>query len=191
MRLEVYATITPPPIMMMDLLTKIMVTLLSVLALATKDIKQGRVGECADQIYVDYAQCVAVKFSKRLLGNKTDKSQAALERLDRLTKDEGLSVAAQTLNDMNKMKRLLFPLPLRFRDRRYSVGDQLQRDFQQWLSPPDPSTNHNFVSKLRHKGTTAWFFESSALKEWKANGSLLWIHGKRTLFELPMSTFYR
>ena len=42
-----------------------------------------------------------------------DKIQEALERLDRLTKDEGLSVAAQMLgvahegvNEINKMKRL-------------------------------------------------------------------------------------
>ena len=40
-RLEVYTTIPPSP-MMMDLITKIMVELLSVLALATKQIKQGR-----------------------------------------------------------------------------------------------------------------------------------------------------
>jgi len=46
-------------------------------------------------IYVVHAQRVTVKFMKVLLGK--DKVQAALERLDRLTKDEGLSVAAQTL----------------------------------------------------------------------------------------------
>jgi hypothetical protein len=49
------------------------------------------------------------------LGKRKGKIQAALERLDRLTKDEGLSAVAQTLgvvhhasNEMNKMKRLLF-----------------------------------------------------------------------------------
>ena len=47
-------------------------------------------------IYVVHAQRVTVKFMKVLLGK--DKVQAALERLDRLTKDEGLSVAAQTLS---------------------------------------------------------------------------------------------
>jgi hypothetical protein len=89
------------------------------------------------------------------------------------------------------MKRLfLSPPSFRFRDRRYSVGDQLQKDVQHWLSPPDPSTNQNFVSKARHKGTAAWFFESSALTEWKAKGSLLWIHGKRTSFELRMSALH-
>jgi hypothetical protein len=45
-RLEVYTTIPPTP-MMMDLIIKIMVELLSVLALATKQIKQGRFSKCA------------------------------------------------------------------------------------------------------------------------------------------------
>ena len=41
MRLDVYTKIPPTP-MMMDLIVKIMAELLSVLALATKQIKQGR-----------------------------------------------------------------------------------------------------------------------------------------------------
>jgi hypothetical protein len=45
MRLEVYTTIPPTP-MMMDLIIKIIVELLSVLALATNQIKQGRFSEC-------------------------------------------------------------------------------------------------------------------------------------------------
>ena len=47
------------------------------------------------EIYVTYVQCVTEKFVKMLWGK--DKIQAALERLDRLTKDEGLSAVAQTL----------------------------------------------------------------------------------------------
>ena len=45
-RLEVYTTIPSTP-MMVDLIIKIMVELLSVLALATKQIKQGRFSKCA------------------------------------------------------------------------------------------------------------------------------------------------
>jgi hypothetical protein len=43
--------------------------------------------------------------------------------------------------------------------------------------------NQNFVRKARHKGTAAWFFESSILTDWNARGSFLWIHGKRMLFQ--------
>ncbi len=49
------------------------------------------------EIYVTGAQCVTEKFVKKLRGKGKDKTQAALERLDRLTKDEGLSAVAQTL----------------------------------------------------------------------------------------------
>ena len=72
----------------------------------------------------------------------------------------------------------------RYRDQPCVVGDQLQRDVQHWLSPPDPSKNHDFVWKAHHTGTSAWFFESKALAEWKATGSLLWMHGKRRFFPL-------
>ena len=91
----------------------------------------------------------------------------------------------QASNEMNKMKRLLFLSPHLVAETdsiRFSVGDQLEKDVQHWLSPPDPSTNQNFVSKARHKGTATWFLESRVLTEWKANGSPLWIHGKRTSF---------
>jgi hypothetical protein len=52
----------------------------------------------------------------KLLWGK-DKIQAALQRLDRLTNDEGLAAGAQTLavvhgladNEAKKMKRLFFP----------------------------------------------------------------------------------
>jgi hypothetical protein len=45
-RLDVYATIPHTP-MMVDLIVKIMVQLLSVLALASKQIKQGRLSKYA------------------------------------------------------------------------------------------------------------------------------------------------
>jgi hypothetical protein len=81
----------------------------------------------------------------------------------------------------------LFPFPHFVVTDGIFVGDRLQMDVQHWLSPPNPSTNQNFVRKAQHKGTAAWFFESSALAEWKAKGSLLWIYGKRTSFKTPMS----
>ena len=48
-----------------------------------------------------------------------------------------------------------------------------------WLSPADPSTNHNIAQKTQHEGTAVWFFEGSIFIEWKSSGTLLWIHGKR------------
>jgi hypothetical protein len=118
-----------------------------------------------------------------------DKIQPALQRLDRLTKHEGLAAGAKVLalvhvlaaDETKRMKRLFFsPHLLWPRLTRVLLGVQL---IHQWLSPPDSSTNHDSVSKLRHSGTGAWFFESEALKKWNAVGSLLWIHGKRMFCE--------
>jgi hypothetical protein len=60
------------------------------------------------KVYITCVQRVTEKFVKKLLGKGNGKIQAALERLDRLTKDEGLSSVVQTLGEINEMKRLSF-----------------------------------------------------------------------------------
>jgi hypothetical protein len=47
------------------------------------------------------------------------------------------------------------------------TGDQLQQEFRCWLSPPDPSTNHNIAQKAHHTGTASWFTESKTFWQWK------------------------
>jgi len=61
------------------------------------------------------------------------------------------------------------------------TGNQLKQLLRAWLSPADPSTNHNIARKAQHKGTAVWFFQGSIFVKWKSTGSLLWIHGKRVL----------
>jgi hypothetical protein len=84
-------------------------------------------------------------------------------------------------NDVDEVKRLSFynlisadcgALPI-------ISGNQLRESIHKWLSPPDPSTNHNIACGTHHKKTATWFFEGSIFHEWKSTGSLLWIHGKR------------
>jgi chromosome condensin MukBEF MukE localization factor len=58
--------------------------------------------------------------------------------------------------------------------------NQSRRELHTWLAPPDPSVNHNTAHELQHHGTTTWFTESEVFKQWKSNGSLLWIRGNRT-----------
>ncbi|KAH9995407.1 hypothetical protein BJV74DRAFT_332766 [Russula compacta] len=77
-RLDIYTKI-PPTVAMTEIMVKIMVELLSTLALATKQVQQGR----------------PKKFIKKLFGEK--EVEAVLERLDRLTQDEARTTAAQTL----------------------------------------------------------------------------------------------
>jgi hypothetical protein len=56
--------------------------------------------------------------------------------------------------------------------------NQVRHDLRRWLSPPDPSTNHNIACCAHHKGTANWFFQGSMYNEWKLTPLLLWIHGK-------------
>ena len=93
-RLEIYTMIPPTP-MMTDIIVKIMVELLSVLALATKQISQGRFSEYAVIYTLPIAQRVTEKFAKKLLGDS--EIEAVLQKLDRLTQDEARMTVAQTL----------------------------------------------------------------------------------------------
>lgn len=60
------------------------------------------------------------------------------------------------------------------------AGNQLQEKFRTWLSPPNPSVNHNTACEIQHSGTASWFIKGSTFQEWKQKGSLLWIRGNRT-----------
>jgi len=93
-RLEIYTTIPPTP-MMTEVIVKIMVELLSVLALALKQIEQGRFSKYALSHTLFMALYATEKFTKKLL--RESEIEAALQRLDRLTKEEAEVTAAQTL----------------------------------------------------------------------------------------------
>jgi hypothetical protein len=93
-RLEIYTTIPPTPIMT-DIIVKIMIELLSVLALATKQINQGRFSKCDVANTSSLAHCVTEKFAKKFLGD--NEIETVLQRLDRLTQDEARMTVAQTL----------------------------------------------------------------------------------------------
>jgi len=82
---------------MPGILITIMVEVLSVLALATKQIKQGRFSKLPmGHIYIYLiAELAAEKFAKKLLGES--EIEAVIQRLDRLTLDEARLTMAQTL----------------------------------------------------------------------------------------------
>ncbi len=93
-RLEIYTTIPPTPIMT-EVIVKIIVELLSVLALASKQVKQGRFSKYALIYTLFMVLCVAEKFTGKLLGES--EVETVLQRLDRLTQEEAEMTAAQTL----------------------------------------------------------------------------------------------
>ncbi|KAI0000832.1 NACHT domain-containing protein [Russula compacta] len=197
-RLSVYTEV-PPTAEMTDINIKIMIEVLSILAIATKEIKQGR----------------TKKYLKRLIG-RTD-IEDGLKRLDKLTEQEARMATAQVLKVMHTVDGKVGVVDdsvARVNDRVAGVDDrvravdntvaqviqdgkeanvvsqqtandvdqmkrnQLRESLRKWLSPPDPSTNHNIAYGAHHKGTATWFFRGDIFEEWKSTGSLLWIHGK-------------
>ena len=79
----------------MELLGKIMAQIVSTLALSTKAMTERRMSEFIDAVCSLLADYFSEKLLKRLMG-KTDVEDALL-RLDSLTKEESLMVAARNL----------------------------------------------------------------------------------------------
>ncbi|KAI0261300.1 hypothetical protein BGY98DRAFT_1104476, partial [Russula aff. rugulosa BPL654] len=141
-----------------------MVEVLTILGMATKEMKQGRIK----------------KYGKRLIG-KTG-MEDALKNLDRLTQEEARMTIAENLRATHavddRVANVNDKVTEVIRDVKNVKQNQLRESIHKWLSPPDPSTNHNIACGTHHKKTATWFFEGSIYKEWKSKGSLLWIHGK-------------
>ncbi|KAH8994004.1 hypothetical protein EDB92DRAFT_350268 [Lactarius akahatsu] len=176
-RLDIYTQI-PPTTAMTEIVVKILVELLSTLALATQQVKQGRLK----------------KFGMKLLGE--NETEAVLQRLDRLNHEEARTTAAQTLEvvyglvknmkvvmDGGKttsedIKHALVVMQQVASNMNKSQRDQLHDKSRKWLSPADPSTNYNIACKAHHDGTATWFIQGATFREWEVTGSLLWIHGR-------------
>ena len=144
------------------------------------------------------------KFAKRL-GGRTD-VEDALQRLDKLTREETRTIVAKNLEVAHSIKEsaqslLKYPylslmtLPNSCGEAKSFVTPQFSsishfngahldnqsRDrLKSWLSPPNPSINHNTACGAHHDGTGTWFIHGNSFEAWKASGSLLWVHGKRT-----------
>jgi len=66
------------------------------------------------------------------------------------------------------------------------AGNNLRERLRIWLSPPNPSINHNIACDARHKGSAQWFFRGTIFSRWKSTGPFLWVHGKRVFLLFPM-----
>ena len=94
-RLDIYTKI-PSTTAITEIIIKILIELLSTISLAIQQAKQGRLSEPHPLRYnALVTPCDAEKFGKKLFGENY--VEAAMERLDRLTRDEAQTTATQTL----------------------------------------------------------------------------------------------
>ncbi|KAI0258923.1 hypothetical protein BC834DRAFT_669981 [Gloeopeniophorella convolvens] len=177
-RVKVYTRMeqTPP---MIEIIVKMMIGLLDILGLATKEIKQGRLRA----------------FGKKLLGSK--KIEDVVKRLDRLTLEESrmstthiFLIVHTLLENLKGVMTNAEASTATMEDALASIQeivhgvnkierDKLYRECTKYLSPPDPSSNHAAKRKQCHEGSIDWFIHGNAFGEWKAlGGSFLWLHGK-------------
>lgn len=168
-RLEIYiGTLLTPA--MTEVLGRIMAEVLSIFALVTKEMKQGRFK----------------KSLKRLMGRRDVES--ALQRLDVLTQRELQMVVARNLEvtygidgTVKAIEAITSDVNVNVRAIREETGTlsrgRVRSDLRKWISPPNPSVNHNLACDTHHNGTTSWFAQNHAFDEWKKYGSLLWIRG--------------
>ncbi|KAH9169589.1 hypothetical protein EDB89DRAFT_1455698 [Lactarius sanguifluus] len=195
-RLQIYTNITLSPLMT-EIIAKIMAELICVLALAKKQIRQGRLKQ----------------FAKKLMGNT--EIEGILRRLDRLTLEEARMTEAQILEVvhglMNNMKivmdggegspNVIRKTLVKVQDVVNEINkmnrDRLHDKSTSWLSPPDPSKNHVIARGDCHDGSVTWFTKGDTFEKWDATGCLLWINGKRMCtrtfghFRLLMLTCHR
>ena len=78
-----------------DTVIKVLVEVLSTLATATRQVKQGRFSESHPCGCDPFTERSTEKFMKKILGEND--IEAVLQRLDRLTLDEARAAGAQTL----------------------------------------------------------------------------------------------
>ena len=117
-----------------------------------------------------------------------DRVKAVDDKLQDVGKDvrgdvQDVGDKVQGVDDkLDQVNRSLFLTPAHRSEYSNSItGNQLRDSLLRWLSPPDPSINHNIACKAHHNGTAQWFFQGSMFSQWKSTDSLLWIHGKRPL----------
>ncbi|KAH9034393.1 hypothetical protein EDB83DRAFT_1781833 [Lactarius deliciosus] len=218
-RLETYTEVTPTAAMT-EIIVEIMVEVITVFGIATKELRRGS----------------AKKFLKKLAGRAD--LEDAVKKLDRLTQEEARMALAEVLKITHIVRDGVRVVDSKVEsmddkvediggkvddidDKVEDVGDkvedigdrvqcvdekvqvvidggkeaklamqqtandvdevkwnQIRQLLRAWLSPVDPSTNHNIARKAQHKGTAVWLFQGNISVEWKSTGSLLWIHGK-------------
>ena len=94
-RVEVYTEVEPSA-EIMDIIIEIMVQVISIIGIATKDIKESRISKFYLTNLLQLIEGCSGKLGKRLIGKTV--IEDALKRLDKLAHEEGRMGIAQNLN---------------------------------------------------------------------------------------------
>ncbi|KAH9022811.1 hypothetical protein EDB84DRAFT_489663 [Lactarius hengduanensis] len=199
-RLEEYNSV-PTTEAMRDIIVKIMVEVLGIFGIVTKEMKQGRASESISIAMMSVADRYSEKYLTKLIGRRD--VEDALVRLDRLTQQEvqmaivqvlkvahGVKDGVQTVGeqvqgvddkvnlaveDGKVVKVMTMETQALLQQTANNIDEErrsrVRKDHRAWMSPPDPSTNQNIASTTQHEGTATWFFQGSIFTEWKSKST--------------------
>ncbi|KAH9007378.1 hypothetical protein EDB83DRAFT_2323812 [Lactarius deliciosus] len=221
-RLESYTEVTPTAAMT-NIITEIMVEVLTIFGIATKELRRGSARKLAgkagledaikklNRLTQEEARMALAEVLKithivrddlRVVDGKVESIDDKVEDMGGKVNDMGDKVdnvgdkvedigdrvrcvdekVQVVIDDGNEARLVTTEAKVIIQQTANSVDqirwNQLTQLLRTWLSPADPSTNHNIARKAQHKGTAVWFFQDGIFFEWKSTGSLLWIHGK-------------
>ena len=100
-RLEEYIEV-PTTEAMKDITVKIMIEVLGIFGIVTKEMRQGRASELIPDDTFPIADSVSEKYLKKLIGRRD--IEDALNRLDKLTQEEARMATAQVLRATNRIE---------------------------------------------------------------------------------------
>jgi len=131
------------------------------------------------------------------VGDKVQKVDEGVQNVQDVIQDVGDGVQnvqqlVQGLDDkLDQVNRGSSPNPIALTLLTLQIFSEsdLRERLRIWLSPPNPSINHNIACDAQHEGSSQWFFRGSIFGQWKSTCPFLWVHGKRAylrpLFPVP------
>ena len=133
-RLEVYIKVRPTAAMR-DIIVKIMVEVITILGIVTKEIRQGRTS-------MPFSHCVSLKldlyaegYFKKLFGRKD--VEDALQRLDKLTQEEARIAATESYATTHGINERLEVVDDRVRGVDHNVVSVIEGELCIFSSPPN------------------------------------------------------
>ena len=101
-RLETYTEV-PPTIAMTDIITEIMIEVLNIFGIATKELKRGSASKCQIGCLRVFSERLIEKFLRKLAGMAD--LEDALKKLDRLTQEEARMAHAEVLRIAHSIRK--------------------------------------------------------------------------------------
>jgi len=132
---------------MTDIIIEIMVEILTVLAITTKEMKRGRMSEFIPCRFIDLStQIYSEKYLKKLIGNT--EAEDSLQRLDKLTQEEARMASAELLKITHRVEVKVKGVDDKVEDVRSDVQDVGQKveDVDNKLDQVNRSSSPNLTT---------------------------------------------